>query len=134
MTFGPVEDAEWKGQTQSRHRPVEDAEWKGQTLTPSIAFRHLPPRKEGCRKPVLEFGADSESEPAQASGRCCVRSGRGRPRAEWKGQTESGVEGADSERSGRGRLNGESGVEGADSADLSQANTGRVPLPGLSEH
>ena len=50
------------------------------------------------------------------------------------GQTESGVEGADSERSGRGRLNGESGVEGADSADLSQANTGRVPLPGLSEH
>ena len=83
---------------------MEDAEWKGQTLTPSIAFRHLPPRKEGCCKPVLEFGADSESEPAQASGRCCVR----------KGQTESGVEEADSERSGRGSLS-ESGAEVADS-------------------
>ena len=48
------------------------------------------------------------------------RSGRGRLRAEWKGQTESGVKGADLERSGRGRLRAEwkgqtqSGVEGAD--------------------
>ena len=24
-----------------------------QTHTPSIAFRHLPPKEEGCRKPVF---------------------------------------------------------------------------------
>ena len=90
---------------------MEDAEWKGQTLTPSIAFRHLPPRKEGCCKPVLEFGADSESEPHRpVEDAVC---GRGRLRAEWKRQTQSGVEGADSVRAER-KWQTPSGVEGAD--------------------